>query len=166
MNALVMKKILVMLVFCSTTILAFSQKTLMVEKIGTSRKYFYHAGDYLKIRILKQDTLLRGKLWSIHDSMISISELRPLDVRLGDINSVYKRFAFPNKFGKYLCVGGAGIFAIIAFNHLINNEQVFTKDMYILSGSMIGAGLISISLSEKRCRTDKRWKVKVLDIEL
>jgi hypothetical protein len=161
-----MKKVSILLLLCLITNLAFAQKTMMVEKIGTSRKYFYHTDDYLKIRILKQDTLLRGKLSSIQDSLITISELRPLDVRLGDINSVYKQFAFPRKFGKYVCVAGAGIFAIIAFNHLINNEQVFTRDMYILSGSMIGAGLISISLSEKKCRTYKRWKVKVLDIEL
>jgi hypothetical protein len=122
-------------------------------------------GDYIKLRITKQDTVLKGKLWAIHDSVISVAELRPFDVRISEINSVYKQFRFANKFGKYMCIGGAGIFGIIGINHLINNEQVFTRDMFILSGAMMGAGLISIYLSEKRCRTP-RWKVKVLDINI
>jgi len=138
----------------------------LIEKSGTSRKYYYHAGDYLKLRVSSQDTLLKGKLWSIRDSLISISELRPFDVRLSDIRSVYKQFYFPKKFGTYMAIGGLGIFAIIGFDHLINNEQVFTTDMFIISGSMLGAGLISFSLSEKRCRIGLRWKVKVLDINI
>jgi hypothetical protein len=144
---------------------AFAQKTLMVEKVGSSRKYFYHTGDYLKLRISKQDTLLQGKLWSIRDSVISVAELRPFDVRLCDINALYKRFAFPRKFGIYMCIGSGVFFGIITVNHLINNEQVFTPDMFILSGSMLGAGLISIGLSEKKCRTG-RWKIKVLNINV
>jgi hypothetical protein len=161
-----MKKILLLLVFYFVAGFAIAQKTLMVEKIGSSRKYFYHAGDYLKLRVSHEDTLLKGKLWSISDSVISVAELRPFDVRLSDIGSVYKKFAFPKKFGRIVGVGGVAIFAIIAFNHLINNEQVFTPDMYIITGSMLGASLISWSLSEKRCRTDKGWKLKVLDIQI
>jgi hypothetical protein len=161
-----MKKIFVLLVFYLVTGCLFAQKTLMVEKIGTTRKYFYHAGDYLKLRVTTKDTLLKGKLWSIHDSLISVSELRPFDVRLKDIGSVYKTFAFPRKFARNVSIASGAIFVIIAFNHLINNEQVFTPDMFILSGSLLGVSLISWSLSEKRCNTSKGWKVKVLNINV
>jgi len=161
-----MKKLLILFVFYFFANLCYAQQTLMVEKVGTSHKYFYHAGDYLKFRVSKQDTLLKGELWSISDTSISVSELRPFDVRLADIGSVYKRFAFPKKFGKFMLVGSAAIFAIITINHLLNNEQVFTQDMFIISGSMLGAGIISLSLSERRCRTGAGWKVKVLDIKV
>lgn len=161
-----MKKILVLLVFYFVTGSSVAQKTIVVEKIGTSRKYFYHAGDYLKLRVSKLDTLLKGKLWSLGDSVISVAELRPFDVSLHDINSVYKQFSYPKKFAKIVAIGSAGIFAVIGINHLINNEQVFTPDMFIISGAMLGASLISLSLSEKRCRTDKRWKIKILDVNL
>jgi hypothetical protein len=161
-----MKNKLLLLVFCLLASHALAQKTMLVEKVGTSRKYFYHAGDYVKLRVSKQDTLLKGKLWALYDSTISVAELRPFDVRLGDINSVYKSFAFPKKFSKYMFYGGVGIFAIIGINHLINNEQVFTNDMFIISGAMLGAGLITFSLSEKRCRTGLHWKIKILDIDI
>jgi hypothetical protein len=161
-----MKITIILIVICFVTASGFAQNTLMVEKVGSSRRYFYHTGDYVKLRVSKKDTLLKGKLWAIYDSAIFVSELRPFEVRLGDIGSVYKKFAFPGKFAKYMAIGSAGIFTIIAINHLINHEQVFTPDMFIIAGSMLGAGLISFSLSEKRCNTGKRWKVKVLDIEV
>ena len=159
-----MKKIIPFLVFYILAGTGFSQKTLMIEKIGTSKKYFYHTGDYLKLRVSKQDTLLVGKLWCLADSVISVEELRPFDVRLNEIGSVYKRFYFPKKIGKYLLYGSAGIFTIIVINHLINNEQVFTPDLFIISGSVLGGGLICLSLSQKRCKIGYRWKIKVLDI--
>jgi len=163
---LTMKKLLVFLVLFLIAVHIYPQKTLVVEKVGTSRRYFYHVGDYLKLRVSSQDTLLKGKLWYIHDSVISVEELRPFDVRLAEIHSVYKQFAFPKKFGRIVGIGSLAIFTIIAFNHLINNEQVFTPDMFIISGSMLGASLISLSLQQKRCRTDGRWKVKILDAQL
>ncbi len=161
-----MKKNILLLLFVFAAGLLFAQKTLLVEKIGSSHRYSYHIGDYMKLRVSPLDTLLKGKLWTIRDSSISIAELRPFDVRLGDIRSVYKRFYFPRKFGRYMLYGSAAIFSIITINHLINNEQVFTPDLFIISGSLAAAGLISLSLSEKRCNTGKRWKIKILDINI
>ncbi|MEI7982510.1 MAG: hypothetical protein WCI71_12725, partial [Bacteroidota bacterium] len=97
---------------------------------------------------------------------IWIDELRPFEVQLKDVGSVYKQFAFPKKFGKGLVIGSAAIFCIIVFNHLINNEPVFTPDLFIISGSALGAGLISLSLSQKRCRLGNTWKLKVLNISI
>ncbi|MCK9424106.1 MAG: hypothetical protein M0Q38_16090 [Bacteroidales bacterium] len=144
----------------------YAQKTLMVEKIGTLRKYYYHVGDPMKLKVSKQDTLLRGKLWSLGDSMIYIAELRPFEVHLKDVGSVYKKFAFPRRLGKMLIFGSAGIFGIIVVDHLINNEPVFTPDLFIIAGSTMGAGLISLSLSQKRCRIGNTWKLKILNIRV
>jgi hypothetical protein len=161
-----MKKLLSFLILFLIACHVFSQKTFLVEKIGTSRKFLYYTGDYVKLRVTKQDTLLKGKLWSIHDTVISVEGFRPFDVRLSDISYVYKQFSFPEKFGKYLALGSAGIFTIIAINHLMNNEQVFSPDMFIISGSMLGLSLISLSLSQKRCKIGNHWKVKVLDFSI
>lgn len=161
-----MKKILVLALLVLIVPGALAQKTLVIEKIGTGRRYCFHAGDMLKLRVSEKDTLLKGRLWAMTDSVITLSGMRPADVRIADINSVYKQFRFPKKLGAYLVAGGLGIFTIIAADHLLNNEQVFTNDMYIISGSMIGAGLVSLLLSEKKCRTGSRWKVKVLDADI
>ncbi|MEI7499110.1 MAG: hypothetical protein WCK84_01575 [Bacteroidota bacterium] len=161
-----MKKLLPLIVLFFITGHVFSQKTLVVEKIGTSRRFFYHTGDYVKLRVSRLDTLLKGKIWFIKDSLISVEELRPFEVHLGDIRSVYKQFGFPKRFGAYLGAFGVGIFAIMATNHLLNNEQVFTTDMFIISGAFIGGSIISFSLSQKRCKIGNRWKVKILEINI
>jgi len=145
---------------------ALPQKTFIVEKMGTSRRYSFKEDDFCKIRITNPDTLLTGKLWFIGASSVTISGMRPYEVRLNNIAFVYKKFSFPAKFGRMIGIGAIGIFAIITFNHLINNEQVFTPDMFIISGSMLGLSAISLSLSEKRCRIGNRWKVKILDIRV
>jgi hypothetical protein len=161
-----MKNTIILIVIFLVTASGLAQKTLMVEKVGSSRRFFYHTGDYMKLRVSIKDTLLKGKLWTIGDSVISVQELRPFDVRLGDIGSVYKQFSFPRKIAKYMAWGSAGIFAIITIDHLLYHEQVFTQDMFIIAGSLLSVSLISFSLKEKRCNTGKGWKVKVLDIDL
>jgi hypothetical protein len=161
-----MKKLLPFLILFLIACHVYPQRTLLIEKIGTSRKYLYHTGDYLKLRVSKQDTLLKGKLWHMGDSVISVEAIRTFDVHVPDIRSVYKQYTFPKKFGRYMGLGSVGIFAIIAFNHLINNEQVFTSDMFIISGSMLGASILSLSLSQKKCKIGNRWKIKVLDISV
>lgn len=164
--AALIKNIFALTFFGLVTWNATAQKTLVVEKIGTGRRYCYHVGDMLKLRVSSDDTLLKGRLWAMTDSVITLSGLRPIDIRLADVSAVYKQFRFPKKLGGYLVIGGLGIFTIIAANHLLNDEQVFTTDMYIISGSMIGAGLASLLLSEKKCRIGSRWKIKVLNANI
>ena len=161
-----MKRRSLALLFYILALQAFSQTTLLVEKLGTGQRYSYHVGDFMKLRISKQDTVLQGKLWSISDTVISIAELRPFDVSLHEINSVYKRFSFPNKLGKYLIIGSAAFCGIIVINHLMNHEQVFTTDLLYIPGSLLGGGLITLSLGQRRCKIGNRWKIKVLDIEV
>lgn len=165
-------------IFCRTAVLSLllfaglmtgypqhARKTFMVEKIGTGKHYFYHEGDYIKLRVQKPDSLMEGRLWSIGDSSVVITGLHPFEVGLGNINSVYKRFAFPTKCTKAFAVAGVVFFSIIGINHLINNEQVFTSDIFIVSGAMFGISAISWALSEKRCRAAKGWKFKILELK-
>jgi hypothetical protein len=146
-----------------SSLLTCAQQTLLIEKIGTSTRYPYKVGDMIKLRVKAEDTIIRGKIWDISDSSVSIAGLRPYDVRLSNIKVVYKQFYFPKKLGGYLAIFGAVIFGAITTNHLINNEQVFTPDLFIISGAVFGASAISFALSEKRCRIGNRWKIKVME---
>ncbi len=155
--------------FCITilvsvcSLVSIAQKTLLIEKIGTSSKYFYHLNDKIKIRAANPDTLMKGILWGIEDSSLSVATMRPYTIPFRNITLVYKQFAFPRKLGKMLAISGAVFFGVISFNHLINNEPVFSRDVFIVSGICFGGSIISFSLSERRCRIGDRWKLKVLD---
>jgi len=58
--------------------------------------------------------------------------------------------------------GSLLFFTILSINHLINNEPVFSPDVLIVSGSLLGAGLISLSFSQKRYKIGVKWKVSVI----
>ena len=143
-----------------------AQKNMMIEKIGTHRKFYFKTGDDLKIRIKPVDSIIHGKIWDIRDSALSISKFGIHDVRIKNISVVYKHFSFPRKLAIKTAIFSGAIFCIIAANHLINNEPVFTKDMFIISGSFLGASLISWSFHQQKLKIGHRWKIKVLDINI
>lgn len=138
-------------------------KTLLLEKLGTHQRYAYRPGDVIKLKT-KNSEFMNSYLWEINDSSISVGQNRPLLLR--KIESVFPQFSFPKKFGMYMFIAGVAYFTVISFNHLINNEIVFTKDVFIVPTALFGAGLISVSLSQKRCKIGDRWKLKVLEIRI
>ena len=55
-----------LLIFFSLS--AIAQRTLLVEKIGKSAKYYYHVGDKIKLQTLGKKTIYKGVLSEIRDS--------------------------------------------------------------------------------------------------
>ena len=158
-----MKSQICFLFFFLISVFSVGQKTLLVGKIGKSAKYYYHVGDKIKVKTLENKTVFNGVLTEIRDSSITISSISGNLISVADITYVYRQFSGIRRLGFYLMGFGGVIFLVIAVNNLINNEQVFTQYAFIVSGSFIGAGLISLALSEKRYKIGTQWKVKILD---
>jgi len=150
----------ILVFFCTCT---FAQKTLLVEKIGTSRKYYYHLDNKIKLRTITKDTVIEGRLTMITDSAISVSTALKA-IPLSDIASVYKQYGFPRRFGIKLCYASAMFFGILTINNLLNHSRVFPPYTFIISGVCLAGGLISLSFSEQNCKIGNRWKLKLLDI--
>ena len=155
-------------VFCILVILCcqdcFSQKTLLLEKIGTKRKFFFRVEDRFMLRSIRPDTFIKGRLWDISEKNITVQTYIPNTVQLDNIRFVYKDYKFPKKFGVYCCVFAGITFSFISINHLLNNEQVFTPDMAYLTLPFLAAGVLSLSLSRERMKIGLKWKLKVLDM--
>jgi len=149
-----------------TAVTASAQRTLMVERIGTLRRQLFHEGDAVKFRVSDRDTVLKGRLGQLGADRVSVEGMRTWTVKTDGIRSVYRKYSFPPKLGASLATAGAGYFLIIGINHLLNGEQVFTNDMAILTGSLIGAGGICFSIQQKRYRIGDRWKIKILEINI
>jgi hypothetical protein len=142
---------------------AFQPKTLLLEKIGTNRKHYYAEGDRIKLRTKKGDVIF-DYISEVRDTVLAVGMYTPFSLK--NIAVVWPQYEFARKFGTYMCIAGMAYFAIVTFDHLINNEQVFTRDMYIVPASLFGAGIISISLSQQRCKIGDRWKLKVLGMRI
>jgi len=141
-----------------------AQKTLVVEKIGTSTRYAFHLGDDVKIRTKKQNVIVKSYLWNLTDSSMTIGPHTTIPI--SDISAVYKNYHFPKLMTRFLFIAGAGYFILDSFNNLINKEQVFVPQTMIISASLIGVSAAIIPLGQKKCRIGIRWKLKVMDINL
>ncbi|MCX6282231.1 MAG: hypothetical protein NTU51_09750 [Bacteroidetes bacterium] len=149
-------------VFLSTEVV--SQNTLLLEKVGTKRKFFFRVENKFQLRTTRPDTFLIGHLWDIGEKNLTLQTYIPLTVPYENIKFVYKSYKFPRKFGIY-CMIFAGVSAtVITINHLVNNEQVFTPDMAYICLPFLGVGIISLSFSRERMKIGTRWKLKVLDM--
>ena len=162
-NLLVIKWMVCFILFVIFSDCSIAQKTLLVEKTGKSAKYYYHVGDKIKLTTQSNKTVYKGVISEIRDSSITISSISSDVISINDITCVYKQFPHVRKLGIRLGEFGVVIFLVMVANNLITNSQVFTQYVFIVSGSFLGAGLISFALSERACKMGVRWKVKVLD---
>jgi hypothetical protein len=138
-------------------------KTLLLEKIGTRHRYGYEEGDLIKLRT-KNGVIRNTYLWEVNDSAVYLDQNHPL--LLKDITIVYPQFRFLRKFGMYMFLAGMTYFTVVSFDHLINKEIVFTKDVFIVPTALFGVGFICVSLSQKHCKIGDNWKLKVLSIRV
>jgi hypothetical protein len=163
-DIMIMRKVMLLLVILAAFSGASGQKTLVVEKIGTSTRYAFHLGDDVKIQTKKQNKILKSYLWNLTDSSMTIGTRTTIP--LSDISAVYKHFHFQSYMTRALFYIGAGYFVLDSFNNLINNEQVFVPQTMIISASIMGVSAAIIPLGQKKCRIGVRWKLKIMDINL
>jgi hypothetical protein len=159
-----MRKLILLLLLFAAFSGASAQKTLVLEKIGTSTRYAFHLGDDVKIRTKKQNIIVTSYLWNLTDSSVTIGPRTTIP--LSDISVVYKHYYFQNLMTRILFYAGAGYFILDSFNNLINREQVFVPQTMIISGSLLGVSMAIIPLGQKKCRIGIRWKLKIMDINL
>jgi hypothetical protein len=159
-----MKNLILLLVFLAVFSGVSAQKTLVVEKIGTSTRYAFHLGDDVKIRTKKQDVIVKSYLGFLTDSSLTIGPRTIIPV--SDVSAVYKHFHFQSYMTRAFFYAGAGYLVLDSFNNLINNEQVFVPQTMIISGSLMAVGFAIIPLGHKKCRIGIRWKLKIMDINL
>lgn len=159
-----MRKLILLLILLVAFSGVFAQKTLVLEKIGTSTRYAFHLGDNVKIRTKKQNVIVKSYLWNLTDSSVTIGPRTTIP--LSDISAVYKHYYFQNLMTRILFYAGAGYFILDSFNNLINREQVFVPQTMIISGSLIGVSMAIIPLGQKKYRIGIRWKLKIMDINL
>ena len=138
----------------------FGQNVLMVEKIGTAKRFSYLVGDYINIKTKAKKLHLRNFLWSIEDSSIMIGT--NYTVPFEDIKSVRKEIYFPKLLSKITLIAGVGFITLDVINNLINGQQVFNPTTLIIGGSLLGVGLVMIPLSQRNMNIGFKWKLKVI----
>jgi hypothetical protein len=153
-----------MVILCISSVLAYSQKILVVENAKSTKNFKYYQGDDI---IIKFGTL-KGK---VTDQIVDMTDSSIVlliygEVYLDDISTIYKGNWFVRILQGLTLVGGVAYFGIDSFNRLINNDSpVVLQETAIISGAMVAFSFALTPLRYRWLKVGERWKLRIIDFE-
>ena len=150
-------------VFCFQTIDA--QKVLLLQKPGTSKRYFYRTGDKISALIGSPEFKASGEITYIDDSVFTIN--RNFTFPIANVNEVIrKRHWFYYSWAKLFAASALYAGGSIINRGIHDEEPMIDYTVPIVSGSLIALGTTSYLLRYKKCKMENNWKLKVLDYDI
>ncbi len=152
---------LLILTFLATACGCWGQRTLlMLQKRNKNKNAYYEPGDEIAFRIHGSKRKISGEILAINDSLIV---LYGLEVRVDRISSLYidekTKWWLRFKLEQIGLLGGVGYFVL----DLINNGEV-DKQTLVVSGSLIGVGIVGRLLFGNRIKIQERTKLRVVNL--
>jgi len=142
---------------------AAGQKALLLQKVGSNRRFQYESGDKIRLR-----TLQKQKYYEVLNTVsdFSIWLGANINLKLRDILQIERTGKFQKKLGIRLAEAGVLFMGITAINGLANKEQVFQPIYLLMGASVTAAGVILIPTSRYVYKIGIRWKLKVMEAPL
>lgn len=160
-----MKQILVLLAFLILTIPVVGQKFLVLEKMGTKKRYEFHLSDKMDLRLNSDDYFTRITILDLTDSIIVAQNLN-IDfssiqaVKLNKSNSFFK-YA-----GPILMVAGATLLAIDVINQTVvqGGKYQSSTGVFVTSATLVGVGATFTFAGRDKVKLKKWWRLRTVEI--
>jgi hypothetical protein len=142
-----------------------AQKVLLLQKIGKSKRYLFHTGDKILVRMGEPEFMTGGEITYLDDSLCTVNKNYTFE--LSKIKEVkIKRYWFYHSWKKLYAAS-----LLYAGGSFINraskgDEPIVDITVPIVSGSFIVLGATSRMLRYRHCRMEDDWKLKVLDFDI
>jgi len=158
-----LKKILLLL-FSITGLSATAQDYLVLEKMGTKKRYEYFPDDQLTFKIVDEEHFRKDRIVALSDSSILFASGR---VPLKEIERIKPpASSWMAATGGTLVIAGIGYYLIDTFNQTVIAGNKYSNDEAVLRTSLIlagtGAGLILFST--KKVKLNNNWRIRMVDI--
>ncbi len=139
-----------------------AQDILLLERPGTIKNIKYYNGDNIRLGIFGGDSIISGEITRINDSGFIINT--QFEVQLNQICTVYKLRKFFRFSEELFFKAGIPYIILTATNRTINNEYpILDKEVALISGSLVLAGMGSALIKYRKCRIDNtRWRLIIL----
>lgn len=142
-----------------------AQKVLLLQKPGTTKRFFYHTSDKIWIRTGEPEFSVKGIITYIDDSVCTID--RNYTYKISNIKEVVRTRHFLNGSWRLIFLTSGVYAAMSIINSAIHNEKpVIDNSVPIISGSFIALGTTAWSLRYRHCKMEKDWRLKVLDFDI
>jgi hypothetical protein len=140
---------------------SISQKRmLMLQKKNKNKNVYYKVGDDLTFYRENDSSKITGEILAIEDSAIVF---KGYTVPLHEITALHidqkTRWWLRYKAAQLLLIGGVGYLAIDALNN-----QEFSNETLVISGSAIGLGLLCKAFNRNRIKIRGNTKLRILKL--
>ncbi len=139
----------------------FGQQTLlMLQKRNKNKNVYYKKGEEISFRVNDTKAKVTGEIVAIQDSVIVF---KGFEVRVSEISSLYidekTRWWLRYKIEQLSLITGGGYLLL----DIINTGELNNKTL-IVSGTLIGAGLIARVLIGNRIKIRGRTRLRTLRV--
>ncbi|MGE5424083.1 MAG: hypothetical protein ACM3N9_01895 [Syntrophothermus sp.] len=149
-----------LLLFLFLALSGFSQKTLLLQKVGSKHRYIFHFGDRMVLSAVNPPRVLAGPLNGMNDSVLYIDVV---PVKVQDVVSVKVKNYLPRRIRELLIKGGILYFMVNTINSAISHDLLFTRTDAIVYASLLGGIGITYLFKYRNVPLGGRWKIIVLD---
>lgn len=130
----------------------------MLQMKNKNKNAYYKAGDKISFRTNEHKRRITGKILELKDSVIVF---KGFEVRVSEISSLYideKTKWWLRYKVEQLCLLAGGSYLLL---DTINNGE-FSEDTLIISGTLIGVGVLAKVLIGNRIKIQGRTKLRIV----
>jgi hypothetical protein len=133
---------------------------LMFEK-NPYRRAFYYVGDEISLQLQGDRQKFTGRIQELQDSVILFEHYR---IRVSDITHIYHDdkqnwYTLRHKISPILLIAGSGYLVLD-----VVNSREFDRGTLMVSGTLIGAGLLAKLLIPTKTRIRGKRRLKIVRI--
>jgi hypothetical protein len=160
-----MNKIIVFILLFTLSFSVSAQTFLVLEKMGTKKRYEFHAGEQMEIKLNNDDYFTRITILGLRDSIVSAENQ---EINLSTINAVKlnNKSSFLKYSGPLLAIAGVALFSFDAINQTLvqGGSYTFSPGVAVASASLIGLGAAFTFAGRDKVKVKKWWRLRIVQI--
>jgi len=160
------RNILVFLLFIGLSFTASGQTFLVLEKMGTKKRYEFHPGEQMELMLNDDDFFTRINIVGLEDSLI-ITDFESITLERIKAVHLTGRPRYLKNWGPPLVVAGVILFAIDIINQTTgDNSGAYSPSAGITAASvsLITVGTIFTFSGRSKIKVRKWWRLRVVQI--
>lgn len=157
--------ILVFILLIGISFSASGQTFLVLEKMGTKKRYEYQQGEQIEVMLDNDDFFTRITILGLGDSSI-ISESETINFSSVKAVKLHGENTWLKISGPSLMVAGVLLFVFDATNQtaVTGGEYVFSPGVAAASATLVGVGALFTFAGRNKVKIKKWWRLRTVGI--
>ena len=160
-----MRRLSILLILLVLTLPVLGQKFLVLEKMGTKKRFEYQLNEKMNVRLDTDDYFTRITIKGLADSTIFTENLK-IDFSSIKAVKLNKSTGFFKYSGPLLMIAGATLMAIDVINQTAvqGGEYQSSMGVYVTSAALISVGAAFTFAGRDKVKLKKWWRLRTVQI--